>query len=63
MNKLDLARRLAREANRSRAQAADEVDKLVYKLLRDFKRCVDKSNSEEAKDPSQLTGAQPKAKP
>lgn len=63
MNKLDLARWLAREAHRSRAQAADEVDKLVYKLLKDFKRCADKSNREEAKDPSQLTGAQAKAKP
>ncbi len=63
MNKADLARWLAREANRSRAQAADEVDKLVYKLLKDFKRCTDKSNREEAKDPSELTGAQPKAKP
>ena len=60
MNKADLARWLAREAHRSRAQAADEVDKLVYKLLKDFKRCADKSNREEAKDPSELTGAQPK---
>lgn len=63
MNKHDLTRWLAREANRTRAQAADEVDRLVYKLLKDFKRCTDKSNRQEAKDPSELTGAQTKAKP
>jgi hypothetical protein len=63
MNKRDLARWLARESNRSRGQAADEVDKLVYKLLKEFKRCTDKSNREEAKHPSELTGAQPKAQP
>lgn len=38
MNKLDLARRLARESHRSRGQAADEVDTLVYKLLKDLRR-------------------------
>jgi len=63
MNKRDLTRWLAREAHRSPAQAADEVDKLVYKLLKDFKRCTDRSNREQTKDPSDLTGAQPKAKP
>lgn len=63
MNKQDLARWLARESHRSRGQAADEVDKLVYKLLRDFKRCADRSNREEAKELSELTGAKPKAKP
>jgi hypothetical protein len=34
MNKLDLARRLARASHRSRAQAADDVDTLVYNLLK-----------------------------
>jgi hypothetical protein len=63
MNKLDLAQRLAREANRSRAQAADEVDRLVYKLLKDFRRSADKSNREPVKHPSDLTGAQSKATP
>ncbi len=38
MNKLDLALRLARESHRSRAKAADDVDTLVYNLLRDLKR-------------------------
>ncbi len=63
MNKQDLARWLARESHRSRGQAADEVDKLVYKLLKDFKRCVDKSNRVVAKDPLALTGAKSKEKP
>lgn len=34
MNKIDLAARLARQLHRSRAKAADEVDALVYKLLK-----------------------------
>jgi nucleoid DNA-binding protein len=38
VNKKDLARRLAKESHRSRAQAADEVDKLVHRILMDLKR-------------------------
>lgn len=38
MKKKDLARRLAKESHRSRAEAADEVDTLVYRLLLDLKR-------------------------
>lgn len=38
MNKFDLARRLARRVHRSRAQAADEVDTLVYEILKDLKQ-------------------------
>jgi hypothetical protein len=38
MNKLDLARRLARELHRSRAEAADDVDNLVYRILKDLKQ-------------------------
>jgi|GEM_PF-2853915 len=38
MNKLDLAARLARQWHRSRAKAADEVDALIYNLLKDLKR-------------------------
>jgi hypothetical protein len=34
VNKLDLARTLARLSHRSRAQAADDVDKLVYQMLK-----------------------------
>ena len=37
MNKLELASRLARESRRSHAKAADEVDNLVYNLLKDLK--------------------------
>ena len=37
MNKLDLARTLARVAHRSRAQAADDVDTLVYQMLKNIK--------------------------
>lgn len=37
MNKLDLARTLARLSHRSRAQAADDVDTLVYQMLKDLK--------------------------
>lgn len=38
MNKKDLARRLARESHRSRAQAADELDALLYKIFKELKR-------------------------
>jgi len=37
VNKLDLARTLARLSHRSRAQAADDVDTLVYQMLKDLK--------------------------
>jgi nucleoid DNA-binding protein len=42
VNKKDLARRLAKESHRSRAQAADVVDSLVHKLLMDLKRPAQK---------------------
>ena len=38
MNKDELTKRLARESHRSRAEAADRVDVLVYELLKDLKR-------------------------
>jgi hypothetical protein len=38
MNKHDLARRLARKSHRSRAEAADAVDRLVHDMLKDLKR-------------------------
>jgi nucleoid DNA-binding protein len=37
MNKNELSKRLARESHRSRAEAADDVDKLVHRLLKDLK--------------------------
>lgn len=45
MNKLDLAVRLARQLNRSRANAADQVDALVYKILKDLKHSAEKAPS------------------
>ncbi|MGH9583493.1 MAG: hypothetical protein ACRD4O_11205 [Bryobacteraceae bacterium] len=38
MDKKDLARRLARESHRSRAQAADELDALLHSIFKDLKR-------------------------
>ncbi len=38
MNKDELTKRLARESHRSRAEAADDVDTLVYRILKDLKR-------------------------
>jgi hypothetical protein len=38
MNKDELSKRLARESHRSKAEAADSVDKLVHRLLKDLKR-------------------------
>jgi hypothetical protein len=37
VNKLDLARTLARVSHRSRAQAADDVDTLVYQMLKNVR--------------------------
>jgi len=36
MNKQELAERLAKQSHRSRAEAADAVDKLVYEILKDL---------------------------
>ena len=46
MNKNELARRLARLSHRSRAKAADEVDTLVYQILKNLKRRPAKSVDE-----------------
>ena len=37
MNKLDLAQLLAKQSHRSRAKAADAVDALVHRMLKDLK--------------------------
>jgi hypothetical protein len=37
MNKLDLARSLAKLSHRSHAKAADDVDTLVHRLIKDLK--------------------------
>jgi len=49
VNKNELARRLAREMRRSRAEAADNVDALVHKLIMDLKKTGQKSDAEAAK--------------
>ena len=37
MNKKQLAERLAKQSHRSRGEAADTVDKLVYGIIKDLK--------------------------
>jgi hypothetical protein len=56
MNKDELTKRVARESHRSRAEAADFVDKLVYRLLKDLKRPPATTRKD-------LSKAAPKAKP
>jgi len=48
MNKRDLARSLARKSHRSRAKAADDVDSLVHRLLKDWKRTRPADESKES---------------
>ncbi len=38
MNKRELAARLAKQSHTSKAKAADDVDSLVYGLLKDLKQ-------------------------
>ena len=57
MNKLDLARRLARASHRSRAQAADDVDTLVYKLLKDLQHGSHEPESKTAKKAREKSSA------
>ncbi|MBV9612519.1 MAG: hypothetical protein JO091_08605 [Acidobacteriaceae bacterium] len=52
MNKLDLARRLARKWHRSRGQAADDVDSLVYEMLKDLKETTRKVAVKKQEHPS-----------
>ena len=59
MNKDELARRLARESHRSRAEAADDVDSLVYRLLKDLKPQAAPAKKDRAKA---AAAAIPKAK-
>jgi len=49
VNKKDLAQRLAKESHRSRAQAADEVDGLIHRLLMDLKKPVQRTKSQSKK--------------
>jgi len=52
VNKLDLARRLARKSHRSRGEAADEVDNLVYHILKDLKQSGTKPGNASKEQPS-----------
>lgn len=38
MNKLDLANSLAKKSHSSKAKAADDVDSLVHRLIKDLKQ-------------------------
>ena len=38
MNKQELAERLAKQSHRSRAEAADAVDRLIYEILKDLQK-------------------------
>jgi hypothetical protein len=51
VDKKDLARRLAKESHRSRAQAADEVDNLIHRLLMDLKNPSQTTKGQTAKAP------------
>ena len=46
MNKQELAERLAKQSHRSRAEAADEVDKLIYQILKDLQKPAKNSTNE-----------------
>ncbi len=48
MNKLDLARSLAKRSHRSRAKAADDVDMLVHRLIKDLKLTREAAKTEAA---------------
>jgi hypothetical protein len=64
MNKRELTERLAKEAHKSRAKAADDVDSLVYGLLRDLRLSSKLAGKEPVavpKPPSSKTAA-PKPK-
>jgi hypothetical protein len=55
MNKQDLTLRLARESQQSEAKAADDVDTLVYKLLKDLKKTQGKLSPERRPDTKKAT--------
>ena len=63
MNKVDLALRLARKSHRSRAQAADQVDTLVYEILKDLKTAQRKPSKQDQHAPSSIPATACKEKP
>jgi hypothetical protein len=61
MNKQELAERLAKQSHRSRAEAADAVDKLVYQILKDLQRpAEDNPKGPEMPKPPAITPARKK---
>lgn len=48
MNKRELAERLAKQSHRSRAEAADEVDKLIHQILKDLQKPAETSTNEKS---------------
>lgn len=56
MNKRELANRLAKQAHKSRAKAADDVDSLVYGILKDMRQ-----NAKEAAQPEPVEAPKPPA--
>ena len=64
MNKRQLAERLAKQAHTSRAKAADDVDTLVYGLLKEIKEATKKTTTSEASAaPKPPSSNQPVPKP
>ncbi|HEY7304123.1 MAG TPA: hypothetical protein VH601_08420 [Bryobacteraceae bacterium] len=62
VNKLDLARTLARASHRSRAQAADDVDTLVYQMLKSVREPQKRRVRPKQQQPS-AAGSAPKGRP
>lgn len=50
MNKQELAQRLAKQSHRSRAEAADAVDTLVYQILKDLPRPSEETGNKRSTD-------------
>lgn len=62
MNKSDLARRLARKWHRSRGEAADEVDTLVYEILKGLKKAARQPSSKNDQRPPAVPAVASKEK-
>jgi hypothetical protein len=62
MNKQDLAKMLARQSHRSRGQAADAVDTLVYDILKDLKDSQKREGPSSDRGTRQLPRPSAKAK-
>lgn len=63
MNKQELARQLARKAHRSRGQAADAVDNLVFEILKDLKTAQRKPAAKSQSRPSSVPASASRRQP